>query len=63
MEISPSCRLLRSVAQPHCSRGLTNQPRVVTVLAENPTQPINEATAAPVLLAAVKGAFTLAARR
>ena len=38
----------------------TGQSYVVTVFAENPTQPINEATAAPVLLAAVKGAFTLA---
>jgi beta-lactamase class A len=36
---------------------------VVTVLAEDPSQPINEATAAPVLLSAIKAAFTLAARR
>jgi beta-lactamase class A len=41
----------------------TGQSYVVTVLAENPTQPINDATAAPVLLSAIKGAFTLAARR
>jgi len=41
----------------------TGQSYVVTVLAENPAQPINEARAAPVLLAAIKGAFTLAARR
>lgn len=41
----------------------TGQSYVVTVLAENPSQPINEATAAPVLLSAVAGAFTLAARR
>ena len=41
----------------------TGQSYVVTVLAENPSQPINEATAAPVLLSAIKGAFTLAARR
>ena len=40
----------------------TGQSYVVIVLAENPTQPINEATAAPVLLEAIKGAFTLAAR-
>ena len=36
---------------------------VVTVLAENPSQPISQATAAPVLFSAVKGAFPLAARR
>jgi len=41
----------------------TGQSYVVTVLAENPSRPINEATAAPVLLSAIKGAFTLAARR
>ncbi len=41
----------------------TGQSYVVTVLAENPSQPINEATAAPVLLSAIKGAFTLAAHR
>jgi beta-lactamase class A len=41
----------------------TGQSYVVTVLAENPSQPINEATAAPVLLSAIKAAFTLAARR
>ena len=40
----------------------TGQSYVVAVLAENPSQPINEAKAAPVLLAAIKGAFTLAAR-
>ena len=40
----------------------TGQSYVVTVLAENPSQPINEATAAPVMLSAIKGAFTLAAR-
>ena len=38
----------------------TGQSYVVTVLAEDPSQPINEAKAAPVLLAAIKGAFTLA---
>jgi beta-lactamase class A len=41
----------------------TGQSYVVTVLAENPSQPINQATAAPILLSAIKGAFTLAARR
>ncbi len=41
----------------------TGQSYVVTVLAENPSQPINEAKAAPVLLSAIKGAFTLASRR
>ena len=40
----------------------TGHSYVVTVLAENPSQPINEATAAPVMLSAIKGAFTLAAR-
>jgi beta-lactamase class A len=41
----------------------TGHSYVVTVLAENPSRPINEATAAPILLSAIKGAFTLAARR
>jgi hypothetical protein len=40
----------------------TGHSYVVTVLAENPSQPINQATAAPILLSAIKGAFTLAAR-
>ena len=35
---------------------------VVTVLAYNPSQPIDETTAIPAILSAVKGAFTLAAR-
>jgi beta-lactamase class A len=35
----------------------------VTVLAEDPSRPINQATAIPVILSAVKQAFTLAARR
>jgi len=39
----------------------SGQSYVVAVLAENPSEPINEATAAPVMLSAVKGAFTLAA--
>jgi hypothetical protein len=41
----------------------TEQSYVVTVLAENPSQPLNEATAAPVILSAIRAAFTLAARR
>ena len=41
----------------------TGHSYVVTVLAENPSQPINQATAAPALLSAIKAAFTLAARR
>ena len=40
----------------------TGHSYVVTVLAENPSQPINETTATPVVLSAIKGAFTLAAR-
>jgi beta-lactamase class A len=35
---------------------------VVTVLAENESQPIDQASAIPAILSAVKGAFTLAAR-
>jgi beta-lactamase class A len=41
----------------------TGHSYVVTVLAENPSQPINQATAAPAMLSAIKAAFTLAARR
>ncbi len=41
----------------------TGKSYVVAVLAENPSQPIDEATAAPAMLSAIKGAFTLAARR
>jgi Beta-lactamase enzyme family/ORF 12 gene product N-terminal len=40
----------------------TGQSYVVTALAENPSQPIDEATAAPAMLSAIKAAFTLAAR-
>jgi beta-lactamase class A len=40
----------------------TGHSYVVAVLAENPARPIDQATAAPVMLSAVKGAFTLAAR-
>ena len=36
---------------------------VVTVLAEDPSAPINQATAIPAILSAAKEAFTLAARR
>jgi Beta-lactamase enzyme family/ORF 12 gene product N-terminal len=35
---------------------------VVTALAEDPSQPIDETAAIPVMLSAIKGAFTLAAR-
>jgi beta-lactamase class A len=41
----------------------TGQSYVVTVLAENPSQPIDEATAGPAILSAIRAAFTLAARR
>ena len=41
----------------------TGQSYVVTVLAENPSQPINPNAALPVMLSAIRGAFTLAARR
>ena len=41
----------------------TGQSYVVTVLAENPAQPLDEATAAPAIVSAIKAAFTLAARR
>jgi hypothetical protein len=36
---------------------------VVTVLAENPSAPISETSAIPVLRSAIKSAFALAARR
>jgi Beta-lactamase enzyme family len=41
----------------------TGHSYVVTVLAENPSQAINESTAIPAILSAIKGAFTLASRR
>ena len=41
----------------------TGHSYVVTALAENPSQPIDETTAIPTMLSAIKGAFTLAARR
>ena len=41
----------------------TGQSYVVTALAENPSQPLNETTAIPAMLSAIKAAFTLAARR
>jgi hypothetical protein len=41
----------------------TGQSYVITVLAENPSQPINQNAALPVMLSAIRGAFTLAARR
>jgi Beta-lactamase enzyme family/ORF 12 gene product N-terminal len=40
----------------------TGHSYVVTVLAEDPSQPILETIAVPVMLSAVKGSFTLAAR-
>jgi beta-lactamase class A len=40
----------------------TGHSYVVTVLAEDPSAPINQATAIPAILSAVKAAFTLAAR-
>jgi hypothetical protein len=39
----------------------TGHSYVVAVLAGNPSAPIDQATAAPALLSAIKGAFTLAA--
>ena len=41
----------------------TGHSYIVTVLAENLSQPINETTAIPAVLSAIKAAFTLAARR
>ena len=38
-------------------------PHVASVLAEDPSQPLNQATAIPVILWAVNQAFALAARR
>ena len=40
----------------------TGHSYVVTVLAENPSQPIYETIATPLMLSAIKGALTLAAR-
>jgi hypothetical protein len=40
----------------------TGHSYAVTVLAEDPSAPINQAAAIPVILSAVKAAFTLAAR-
>jgi hypothetical protein len=40
----------------------SGQSYAVTVLAENKSQPIDQATAIPAIISAVKGAFTLAAR-
>ena len=40
----------------------SGQSYVVTVLAENKSQPIDQASAIPAILSAVKGAFTLAAK-
>ena len=41
----------------------TGHSYVVTALAENPSQPIDETIAVPTMLSAIKGAFTLAASR
>ena len=41
----------------------TGHSYIVTVLAEDPSQPIDETIAVPVMLSAIKGAFTLAARQ
>jgi hypothetical protein len=41
----------------------TEHSYVVTVLAENPSQPVNQLRAIPAILSAVNEAFTLAARR
>jgi len=41
----------------------TGHSYVVTALAENPSQPIDETIATPIMLSAIKAAFTLAARR
>jgi beta-lactamase class A len=40
----------------------TGHSYVVTALAANPAQPINESVATPAMLSAIRGAFTLAAR-
>jgi len=40
----------------------TGHSYVVTALAEDPSQPIDETIAVPIMLSAIKGAFTLAAR-
>jgi hypothetical protein len=53
--------IIRAAADSGATR--TGHSYVVTVLAENPSQPINQATAIPVILSAVKEAFTLAAHR
>jgi hypothetical protein len=41
----------------------TGQNYVVTLIAENRSQPLDPNTAFPTILPATKGAFTLAARR
>lgn len=40
----------------------TGHSYVVTALAEDPSQPIDEAAATPTMLSAIRGAFALAAR-
>ena len=51
------------LTQAYLATTRTGQSYVVTVLAENRSQPIDPAAATPAILSAIKGAFTLAARR
>jgi beta-lactamase class A len=51
------------LALAYLANARTGQAYVVTVFVQNRSQPLDPATAAPVMLAAIKGAFTLAARR
>ncbi|MGZ6892325.1 MAG: serine hydrolase, partial [Oryzihumus sp.] len=52
-----------ALTQAYLATTRTGHSYVVTVLAENRSQPIDAAAATPVILSAIKGAFTLAARR
>jgi hypothetical protein len=51
------------LAQAYLATTRTGQSYVAIVLAENPSKSIDALEAAPVMLAAIKGAFILAARR
>jgi beta-lactamase class A len=51
-----------TLIQTYMATTRAGQSYVVTVQAENPAQPLDEATAVPAILAAVRGAFALAAR-
>jgi hypothetical protein len=51
------------LAQAYLATTRTGQGYVAIVLAENPSKSIDALEAAPVMLAAIKGAFILAARR